>query len=657
MPGAEKLQTELQALAQKDLRCPDFYIHGNTLFRLRKTKVNKQGILELSKKGSDGKYGDWQKVIDIDALGRSEGKSFEFASHNFSSLVIGDDPERLLLFVSDGGSSLLQIREVDIKTGKVVEDGFNTKEGRLQATWVDRDHIAILQSLTGGDTTVSNWPTTTYIWKRGTPLEDAKPVFKGSKTDALFTLHRFGHEDSGKVLLRRNKDFSNFSYHFISLDGTVEDVPLPEKAGTLLFTPRTLRHIVGLLTGKTTFCGQELPANTVVAYDAAPGVPEEKRCSIVYIPESEDETMGSLDGIAASKSRAYISTAIRGKEKRMAFEFDEESLSWKTLKSVSTPSGSHAAVVAAGLDSDDSIVHESGLICPSHYRVEYANGTTQDLFTQSAAFDSNKFQVTQSTAISKDGTEVDYLTLEPKEPRHPAGKRPILLTGYGAFGIILPTNYLAQYIGGFALAPWYEAGGSLVIAAIRGGGERGGDWHACAKGANRQRSYDDFIAVAEKLVNDGITSPSHLGVFGLSNGGLLASVMGTQRPDLFGAIVSDVPLTDMLRYPTMGMGAAWVGEYGDPSDPKIAAALRAYSPYHNVRSGVDYPPWLITVSTTDDQVGAGHARKLAARFKDVAKGGKIYFLEEEEGGHGVSDAFKNAKLMTRRVAFLMHYLM
>jgi prolyl oligopeptidase len=228
------------------------------------------------------------------------------------------------------------------------------------------------------------------------------------------------------------------------------------------------------------------------------------------------------------------------------------------------------------------------------------------------------------------------------------------MTGYGAFGISFTPGYLDSWVGGRSLRVWLDRGGALVVPAIRGGGERGDAWHKAAMRTKRQLSYDDFAAVAEALIKSGFTTPAHLGVFGTSNGGLLAATMGTERPDLFGAVVSDVPLTDMLRFPKMGMGAAWEDEYGNPDDPADAQVLRSYSPLHNVRSGAKYPPFLITISTEDNRVGPGHARKLAARLLEV--GARVYYIEDDEGGHGVSDPLERPDVMAARMTFLCESL-
>ena len=204
------------------------------------------------------------------------------------------------------------------------------------------------------------------------------------------------------------------------------------------------------------------------------------------------------------------------------------------------------------------------------------------------------------------------------------------------------------------MAVWLDRGGALVVPAIRGGGEGGEAWHRAAMREKRMVSYADFLAVAEDLVATKFTKPERLGVFGMSNGGLLSAVVATQRPDLFGAAISDVPLTDMLRFPKMGMGAAWMDEYGNPDDPAMREVLLKYSPFHNVKPGVKYPAFLVTVSTYDNRVGPGHARKLAGRLESV--GAEVYYLEEQEGGHGVSDPLKHPDLMAMRLAFLFSKL-
>jgi prolyl oligopeptidase len=217
-----------------------------------------------------------------------------------------------------------------------------------------------------------------------------------------------------------------------------------------------------------------------------------------------------------------------------------------------------------------------------------------------------------------------------------------LLYGYGGFGIPLVPGYEA--ITGTA---WLERGGVYVVANIRGGGEFGPRWHQAALRRNRPRAYEDFIAVAEDLIRRKVTSPKHLGIEGASNGGLLTGNMLTMRPDLFGAIVSQVPLLDMRRYHKLLAGASWVAEYGNPDDPKEWEYIRRFSPYHNVKPDAKYPRTLFTTSTRDDRVHPGHARRMVAKMK--AMGHDLLYYENVEGGHGGAATNEQAAFMSALV--------
>ncbi len=179
-----------------------------------------------------------------------------------------------------------------------------------------------------------------------------------------------------------------------------------------------------------------------------------------------------------------------------------------------------------------------------------------------------------------------------------------------------------------------------MVANIRGGGEYGPAWHDAALREKRPRAYEDFAAVAADLVERGITTREQLGIEGGSNGGLLMGVMLTRYPELFGAIVGNVPLLDMRRYHLLLAGASWMAEYGDPDDPADWAFLSGYSPYQNVQSGRPYPPVLFMTSTRDDRVHPGHARKMVARLREL--GYDVAYYENVEGGHGA--AADNAQL-------------
>jgi prolyl oligopeptidase len=249
---------------------------------------------------------------------------------------------------------------------------------------------------------------------------------------------------------------------------------------------------------------------------------------------------------------------------------------------------------------------------------------------------------------SKDGTQIPYFLVLPAG-FEAAGETPTLIYGYGGFQVSRPPNYSATV--GHA---WLEQGGAYVMANIRGGGEYGPRWHQAALKENRQRAYDDMVAIAEDLIARDVTSAENLGVRGGSNGGLLTGVMLTQRPDLWGAVVVQVPLLDMKRFNHLLAGASWMGEYGDP-DTDDWEYIKEYSPYHNIDENVVYPKAFFTTSTRDDRVHPAHARKMVARMKEM--GHDLYYYENTVGGHaGASDNTQAARLQALIYSYLWDQL-
>ena len=238
-----------------------------------------------------------------------------------------------------------------------------------------------------------------------------------------------------------------------------------------------------------------------------------------------------------------------------------------------------------------------------------------------------------------------YLVVAKKDARRD-GSQPTLLYGYGGFEISMEPSY-SPAVG----AGWLEQGGAFVLANIRGGGEFGPAWHEAALREKRQNAYDDFISVAEDLVRRKITSPAHLGIMGGSNGGLLVGAVEMQRPDLFGAVVCQVPLLDMKRFHLLLAGASWMAEYGNPDDPADWAFISKYSPYQNFKPGTKYPRTFFVTSTRDDRVHPGHARKMAAQMLEDKQ--QVLYFENTEGGHaGAADNAQRARMWAMAYEFL-----
>jgi prolyl oligopeptidase len=302
-------------------------------------------------------------------------------------------------------------------------------------------------------------------------------------------------------------------------------------------------------------------------------------------------------------------------------------------------------------ESDDFWLTVTGFLHPTTLQFgRVGSDGLETLKRLPSFFHESAFQVEQHFATSKDGTRVPYFQIAPKTLEH-NGENRTLLRGYGGFEIALKPAY-----DGAIGRSWLEEEGVFVVANIRGGGEYGPAWHHAALRENRHRAYEDFAAVAQDLIERRVTSPKHLGCIGGSNGGLLVGNMLTHYPDLFGAIVCQVPLLDMKRYTKLSAGTSWIAEYGDPDRPEDWAFIQTFSPYHNLREGVSYPPVLFYTATSDDRVGPVQARKMAARMQARGIPGVLLY-ENREGGHaGSADNAQQAHMLAMGLEFFRMHL-
>ncbi len=272
--------------------------------------------------------------------------------------------------------------------------------------------------------------------------------------------------------------------------------------------------------------------------------------------------------------------------------------------------------------------YSSYTVPPSVYRVDLATAVTTLWRRVEAGVEPERFAVSQVTYHSGDGTPVTMFLVSHADFRRD-GSAPAYLTGYGGFNISMTPGFSRS------LLLWLEQGGVVAVPNIRGGGEYGEGWHQAGILANKQNSFDDFIAAAEWLIRERYTRAERLAAAGGSNGGLLMGAALTQRPELFRAVLIQVPLLDMLRYHRFLIARLWIPEYGSADDAEQFRWLRAYSPYHHVRSGVAYPAVLLATAESDTRVDPMHARKMAARLQAATSAERPVLLRlEARAGHG-----------------------
>jgi len=650
------VKTELaQLLKNKLAQQPEVILQGNRAMRVLRDQEHPFGLLQVANLGRSGAPGSWRTALDFAALREREGVPYELHQYAMDGACLAPNYNRCLLRLSPGGGDEVEIREFDLDQGQFVPNGFRMPKGRSFAEWLNKDLLMIANGAAAGAKTISNSSTVVQLWHRGQPLSTAKAVYASKPRDALFMLAAGGVGASRYgVVMTRAITVPTYELYIVDQQGQVALAQLPEdlKAFGATAVQGVSDHALLVQLGRDAEVeGKSYPAETLLAYRINPSSAGGSHVSLVYAPKPGEFV---LTGMFTQRVHERFDFVVTRQLVPAMVEAIPAGDAWITKKVLQGAAGQTLSLVGTAGANNDLVVKTTGLTTPTRQDL-YRSGQPPRLLAQDPALIvATQYAVEIGSAPSKDGTSIDYYLLRPKTLlRH--GPQPLLVTGYSLLGCWYPLDYFGTMLGGPALSLWLNRGGSLVIPVARGGGERGEAWHRAAMLERRQNSYDDFIAVIEKLVRDGYTVPARIGVFGKSGGGLLAAVLGTERPDLFSAVVSDVPVTDLLRLKEMGEGGAWLYETGDTADPAMAKVVASYSPYQNVRSGTRYPPFMITSSTTDTRVGPGHARKLAARLE--LTGAAVYFYEDTEGGHDVSDALRNQQLMAMRMSFLIDRLM
>ena len=361
------------------------------------------------------------------------------------------------------------------------------------------------------------------------------------------------------------------------------------------------------------------------------------------IPQREDAVLRSIARARGLLVATYLRSASTALE---MFALDGDKLA-----AIPLPGIGSAGVVTAE-DRTEAFFSFTSFNDPtSIWRVDLAGGAPALWAQVEVPFDPASISVKQAWYPSADGTSISMFIVHRRDVELD-GDNPTLLYGYGGFNIALTPRFSATRI------PWLEAGGVYAMPNLRGGGEYGERWHQAGMLANKQNVFDDFIAAAEYLIDQGYTNPSRLAIYGGSNGGLLVGAAVTQRPELFSGAVCAVPLLVMLRYQKFLMARYWVPEYGDPEDREHFRWLHAYSPYHQVGEGIRYPAILFTAGENDARVHPLHARKMAARLQKVAANDfetePILLWVERSAGHG---AGKPLRLRIRDTADVWSFLM
>lgn len=628
-----------QALYESDDRIPYGSYYGGHVWNFWQDSTFTHGLWRratLTSYLSDAP--EWEVIVDLDALAEKEGINWVWRGAD----CLAPTYDRCLITLSKGGSDAAVRREFSVSKRQFLADGFETPEAKGSIAWIDENTVLVALATEPANTTDSGYPSTIYRWSRGSKLEDAHVVLQGNREDVgLWPVRLEDHDGTVHMMAAQAQTFYESTYWYLPSAGEPKTLPIPAKTSIeTLYRGELILSLAENWQATDTIASH--PAGALVSINL-PGFIDTNKISTVntvYLPSSTE----SIGSVAATKNALLVTIDNNVIGGIMAFHFRDKTWSKKTIP---TPDNLTISLSSANRAEDLAFINAEGFLTPDTLMLANTTEMTlRSVKTIPERFDTSDLIVEQIETRSTDGTVIPYFVVRHKNTPLD-GSTPTLLYAYGGFQVSMRPRY-----SGSLGKLWLENGGAYVLANIRGGGEFGPAWHQAGLKTQRQRIYDDLIAVAEDLSVQGLTSSEHLAVYGGSNGGLLTGVMYTQRPDLWQAVVSAVPLLDMMRYHKLLAGASWMGEYGDPDNPEEGAFLRNISPYHNVSATQKYPEIFLYTSTKDDRVHPGHARKMSHLLE--ALGHDYLYFENIDGGHA---AAANLSEYARRDAMLYVFLM
>ena len=634
-PGYEKMYDKILEIYNSTDRIAAPGIYGNLIYNFWQDEEHPRGIWRRAPIQSylSGEP-HWETVLDIDGLSIEKGEKYVFKG------VSGLYPnyERFLVSLSKGGGDAIEIYEFDVKNKYFIQNGFFIPEAKGNADWIDQNTLIVSTDF-GDGTTTSGYPKQVKIWKRGTDLKDAQLIFDGKTDDMGIWGYTFHTKDRLYQFITQRTSFYSGMYYFIE-NGELIKIDVPED---ISLSGIFKNQVIFDLKSDWNIGGNAFKQGDMVSISYDGLINGKTTYQLIVRPDERS----SITETSSTENVLLVNMLNNVKSELFRYTFDG---SWKKQK-IDAPEYGNISLGSADENSDTYFFYFQNFLEPSTlYKGNALSGEFVKVKALQSFFPTENYQVQQFEVASKDGTNIPYFVVSNKSMKY-NGKNPTLISAYGGFEVPRLPSYSA--ITGVS---WLEKGGVYVLANIRGGGEFGPKWHQAGLKENRQRIYDDYFAVAEDLLSRKITNPKKLGISGGSNGGLLVGVGFTQRPDLYNAVVCAVPLLDMKRYHKLLAGASWMAEYGNPDIPEEWEYISKYSPYQNVKKGMDYPEVFFYTSTRDDRVHPGHARKMVAKMSDM--GYKVYYYENTEGGHaGASTNEQRAKMAALQYSYLQMKLM
>lgn len=637
-PRFKTTQSEILSIITAKDKLPQFYFIGSNIYDFWQDKIHVRGILrKTSTEQINGGHPKWETVLDVDALSKSENKNWVWKGFD----CYEPKNELCLISLSDGGKDAKTNREFNLKTQNFVKSGFFIPESKTSATWINENTLLVADGTNSETLTKSGYPTQIKVLKRGQSLKDSTLIFEAQKSDTAAWISSHTSDGKSYLMINNAKTFysgQNLLITDVSLNKT-QRLPIPDDAEFVqifkdqyLFTNRSEFKIDDVV----------LKPGSVISFSLSDL--SNPKYTVVFSPSKTQFYE------FARSTKNYLLLTVLDDVKKSVLKYSYKMNAW-TSEKINLGTTGNTSVMTTTNELDQIYLNYTSFLNPTefHFLDLDKNGSLKKVMTSPERFNAKNLVAHQYKTKSSDGTIIPYFIVHHKNIKLD-GSNPTLLYGYGGFEYALTPHYL-----GATGKAWVEKGGVYVLANIRGGGEYGPEWHQSVLKEKRQLVFNDFYAIAEDLISRKITSPKHLGIMGGSNGGLLTSVAFTQRPDLFNAVVSEVPLANMMEYHKWLAGNSWMDEYGNPDIPNEREYLLKYSPLHNLLADKKYPEVFYVTSTKDDRVHPAHARQMVARLRELNH--PVIYFENKDGGHGrAANMTEYAKLLALEYTYLFQKL-
>lgn len=641
-PTFNAVLADMQKMHVDQTPLPTYYLLGpHRYLRFEHNQAHPYGRLEVADAKPDGQ-GTWRTVFDLNVYNQTQPQPYTIKWMEPQKECLAPGFDRCMIPLYSNGGQNNAFVELDLKTGQVIKDGFSISPGRNFLAWLDPDTLLVAHTTGGVRAMPNQFPAELHVWKRGTPLAEAPKVYELGPSDSLFEFEVTGSLRQPHIVVTEAKTYTNFQLKTVTLDGQASDLPLPDELTNFGSPVFTGSEVAVQLASPHTINGKLYPADTIIAYDLA-----SKRISVVMQPPQDVYLSG---GFAGTRDGLAI-VGVHNLQRILYFATPKNG-AWTVKEQLVEPAGTTLHVESAEM-MDGALLHEQGLLMPPQVR-RWAHDRAVMLDSARPEADLSGYTVEIKSARAGDGESVNYYLMRRVAAR--TGPTPTILQGYGGFGVSDDPSYFCCRFGA-SWKSWFERGGAFAIAAVRGGGERGGAWHFAGAGKHKKTMFDDFSAVAESLETSGFTDHGHLGITGHSNGGTLTSGAVVLRPDLYAAAVIGAPVTDfsIVGHGDGGIGAGMKTEFGSWDDPADRPIMETWDPYLHIKAGVRYPPMLLVVATNDNQVGPSHARRFVARMQEL--GAPALLLEGSEGGHDYPDEYRQTADIAMQMSFLIDILM